>query len=149
MTRPPAGQSGRGADRGSFSLELAIVAPGLLLLLAVLAAVFRVEMASGTADSAARAAARAATLERDPVTAQARAAEAAAAVWKDAGVTCSRLTVEVDTSGLTAPLGTEAVVRARAACTAPLADLAVPGLPGSKTMTSEFTSVVDQYRARP
>ncbi|WP_103528993.1 TadE/TadG family type IV pilus assembly protein [Streptomyces sp. SM12] len=137
------------ADRGSFSLELAIVAPALFLLLGVLAAVFRVEMAAGTADSAARAAARAATLERAPATAQASAAEAAASVWADAGVTCSKLTVEVDTSGLTAPLGTQAVVRAVTACTAPLADLAVPGLPGSKTMTSEFTSVVDQYRERP
>jgi hypothetical protein len=33
-------------------------------------------------------------------------------------------------------------------CVVPLSDLVVPGLPGSTTETSTFTSVLDIYRAQ-
>ncbi|GAA3372064.1 pilus assembly protein [Streptomyces antimycoticus] len=136
-------------DHGSAAVETAIIAPALILLLLVIAAFGRVHLAQGKADSAARAAARTASLARDPATAQQQARQAAMDSLDADGLRCSDVTIHVDTSGLSAPIGQSATVTATVACTAPLGDLAVPGLPGSKQLTSSFTSVVDQYRARP
>ncbi|CAM5676112.1 Membrane protein OS=Streptomyces antimycoticus OX=68175 GN=SANT12839_101180 PE=4 SV=1 [Streptomyces antimycoticus] len=145
-----AGNCVRSLDRGSAAVETAIIAPALILLLLVIAAFGRVHLAQGKADSAARAAARTASLARDPATAQQQARQAAMDSLDADGLRCSDVTISVDTSGLSAPIGQSSHCdRRSSACTAPLGDLAVPGLPGSKELTSTFTSVVDQYRARP
>ncbi|MFE2167818.1 hypothetical protein ACFXB3_22590, partial [Streptomyces sp. NPDC059447] len=54
----------------------------------------------------------------------------------------------LDSSGLAVPLGQVGTVTVTISCTVPLSDLLLPGVPGSKTMTSSFTSVVDAYRSR-
>ncbi|GAA3714275.1 hypothetical protein GCM10022224_094890 [Nonomuraea antimicrobica] len=54
----------------------------------------------------------------------------------------------VDTAGLSAPLGRPATIIAHVSCEVQLADLAIPGIPGTKTITSSFTSPIDPYRAR-
>ena len=59
--RPPGG-----AQRGSLSVELAVVIPGLLLLLLIVALGGRLVEAQGAVDGAARDAARAASLARYP-----------------------------------------------------------------------------------
>jgi Flp pilus assembly protein TadG len=134
-------------DRGSLALELAILTPVLLALLAVMVAIFLVEQASGVVDSAARAAARSATLVRDPDEAHAQAEQAAEEAMESSGVTCSTMTVTVDTSEMSAPLGETGWVEVRVECTVPLSHIA-PGLPGSVERASSFVSVVDQFRER-
>lgn len=75
-------RGGRGpaaADRGSISVELAVLAPALALLLLLLAAGARVVEVQGHIDGAARDAARAASIARSPGEAVAMAQQAATA----------------------------------------------------------------------
>jgi Flp pilus assembly protein TadG len=108
----------------------------------------RVTDAEGAVDSAAHAAARAASLERDAGTAQASAQSAVNHSLTGEGITCRMSDVTIDTSGYAADLGEAATVTATVSCTADLADIALPGLPGSKTLTASWTSPLDSYRAR-
>jgi len=50
--------------------------------------------------------------------------------------------------GLTAPLGDPASVTVTASCTVSMADLAVPGLPGARTLSGQAVSPIDRYRTR-
>jgi Flp pilus assembly protein TadG len=70
-------QDRRRRDRGSMSVELAIVAPALILLLLLVAAAGRVVEAQGHIDGAARDAARAASLAQTPGQAEQLAWQAA------------------------------------------------------------------------
>lgn len=135
-------------DRGSYAVETAVLAPVLIALLCLMIAFGRIVDAGGAVDSAARAAARAASLERDEATAQAAAQAAAARSLQGEGITCQTSSVAVDTSGYGADLGQEANVTASIACTADLSDIGLPGLPGSKTLTASWTSPIDVYRGK-
>ncbi len=135
-------------ERGSVTLELAILTPALILLLGLLILGGRVEVAASAVEQAAAAAARAASLERNVAAAQVAAESAVDRETAARDIRCVTTTVEVDASGLTAPLGTSASVTVRASCTVTMTDLAVPGLPGSRTITAEATSAVDRYRTR-
>jgi Flp pilus assembly protein TadG len=66
-----------GRDRGSMSVELVVLAPGLILLLLLVGAGGRVVEAQGHVDGAARDAARAASLGRSAGQAEAFALQAA------------------------------------------------------------------------
>lgn len=138
----------QGGEEGSYALETAIIAPVFLLLLAVLIAAARIHLASGAADSAAHAAAREASLQRDPASAQPLAQSAARRSLESSGLRCASIQVHIDTGGLSSPTGQAATVTADVACTVSLSDIGAPGLPGSKVLSSHFSSVVDQYRAR-
>lgn len=138
----------RDRERGSVTLELAILAPALILVLGLLVLGGRVEVAASAVEQAAAAAARAASLERSVAAAQIAAESAVDRETAARDIRCATTMVEVDASGLTAPLGTSASVTVRASCTVTMADLAVPGLPGSRTITAEATSAVDRYRTR-
>ena len=147
------GRGRRGAglldrERGSVSLELAILGPALILLLGALILVGRVEIAAGAVEQATRIAARDASLARTADAARAAATVAGTRELTAAGVTCSPLTVVVDVAGFNVPLGQPAAVRVEITCTAPLADLAVPGLPGARTLTGQSVSPLDRYRSR-
>ena len=135
-------------DRGSASLELAILGPALLLLLGLVIAAGRIAVSGGAIEAAARDAARQASIARDPATAAAGARAAAADTLAEQDLRCASLTVRVDTAGFTAPVGTPAQVTARVSCVVALADLAVPGLPGTKTLRASFASPLDSYRER-
>jgi Flp pilus assembly protein TadG len=135
-------------DTGSFTLELAVLAPALLLLLAFIVAAGRIELAGSSIDGIARDAARAASLARTPAAAQSAAQSTATDAAANQNIDCTHLAVTVNTAGFTTPLGTPAAVVVHVSCTAPLGDLALPGLPGSKTLTASFTSPLDPYRAR-
>lgn len=135
-------------DRGSLSLELAVLTPALLLLLVVIVAAGRVSLARGAVQAAARDAARQASLARTPGTGQTAGVTAARGTLTQEGVRCTGVEVRVDTSGFAVPLGDPAVVRATVRCQLSLADLAVPGLPGSVTEQAVFTSPLDPYRGR-
>ncbi|MBT2439958.1 pilus assembly protein [Streptomyces sp. ISL-36] len=136
------------SDRGSYALETAVLAPVMIGLLLLMIAFGRVTDADGAVDFAARAAARAASLERDAGSAQAEAQAAATRSLQGEGITCRTSSVAVDTAGYSLDLGVEANVTATISCTANLSDIGLPGLPGSKTLTASWTSPIDTYRGR-
>ncbi|WP_331731603.1 TadE family protein [Kitasatospora sp. NBC_01300] len=131
------------------SLELAILAPVLFAMLLTVIAAGRVHLAHNTVDAAARNAARAASLERDAATARTAGNRVAQQTLQDQGLTCASLTVDIPTTGFHAPLGTPSRVTVTVRCTVALSDLALPGLPGSTTVSGSFTSTIDAYRGRP
>jgi Flp pilus assembly protein TadG len=138
----------RDRDRGSVTLELAILTPALILLLGALVLAGRVQVAASAVEHATADAARAASIERTVEAARAAAQQTVDRETAASGLRCSSTVVQIDPSGLAAPLGTAASVTVRASCTVTMADLAVPGLPGSRTLTAEATSAVDRYRTR-
>ncbi|WP_331758259.1 TadE/TadG family type IV pilus assembly protein [Streptomyces anulatus] len=135
-------------DRGSYALETAVLAPVTIGLLLLMIAFGRVTDADGAVDSAARAAARAASLERDAGTAQSAARAAADRSLQGEGITCTTSSVDIDTAGYALDLGVDATVTATIACTADLSDIGLPGLPGAKTLTASWSSPIDTYRGR-
>jgi hypothetical protein len=110
-------------DDGDATLELLILAPVILALIALLVAAGRTSVAQGAVQAAARDALRQDSLDCRPV-------------------------VTVDTAGFGVPVGQPAHVSASVTCTVRLSDLLVPGLPGSKTLRASFTSPLDPYRSR-
>ena len=61
---------------------------------------------------------------------------------------CTTKSVSVDTSGFASPVGTPATVTATVTCVVNLSDVAVPGLPGTRTITATMSSPLDTYRER-
>jgi Flp pilus assembly protein TadG len=135
-------------ERGSVSVELALLAPALLLLLSFAVFAGRTQLAEGAVGAAARAAAREASLARDAGTATTLASVQAQGSLAAQDLRCQRTTVDVDTGGFQAPLGQPADVTVSIACVVGMADLLAPGLPGSVTVEASFTSPIDAYRER-
>jgi Flp pilus assembly protein TadG len=138
----------RRGDSGSAAIEVAILAPALFAILALAIGVMRVEVAGEAVDSSAHDAARAASISRNGTDAHAAALTAANTTLHKQGLVCSTLTVTVDTSQFARLVGQAAAVTATVTCKVDLSDIALPGTPGSKTLTSSFTSVIDQYSGR-
>jgi len=137
-----------GQDRGSEAIQAAIVTPLLIAFVSMAIAAGRLVLAGDKIDAAAEDAARSASIERTFTGAQSAASAAAARSLSDQGIRCSSKSVSIDASGLTVPLGQVGTVTVTVTCTVPLSDLLLPGAPGTKTLTSSFTSVVDAYRSR-
>jgi Flp pilus assembly protein TadG len=125
-----------------------VLVPAIVAIICVVIAAGRIALAGQGVDAAARSAAREASLARTPGDAVARAEAAARRTLDQEGISCASLGITVDTSGLRAPVGQVGTVRADITCTVGLSDVALPGLPGSKTMRASYTSVVDRYRER-
>jgi Flp pilus assembly protein TadG len=147
LPAPPrhCGKASRGREGGSATLELVILTPGLLLVIALLIGVGRTQHAHQALEAAARDAARQASLARTPTQAHTAATTSALAALDREGLACSP-SVTVDTAGLHRPVGSQAAVSAEVTCRLPLSAL-MPGLPGSTQITSRFTSPIDPYRA--
>lgn len=135
-------------DAGSATTEAVIVLPALGLLLALLVMGGRVVLAGHSVEAAAAEAARAASLARTQPQAETDARALAAATLSSEALDCRTTTVEVDTRGFASPPGTPATVAATVTCQVPLADLALPGVPGTRTVTATVTSPLDTYRER-
>ena len=135
-------------ERGSVSVELALLAPALLLLLSFAVVAGRTQVAEGAVQEAARAAAREASLARDAATATALADAQAQRTLADQDLRCEGTTVDVDTAGFQAPLGQRGDVTVSIICVVGMTDLLAPGLPGSVTVEASFISPVDAYRER-
>ena len=144
----PAGASPRRRDTGSITLELTILTPAILLLLGLVVVAGRIEIANQAIDGASQAAAREASLARTPQAARAAAIRAATDNLAAHNLHCTGVTVSVDTAGFAVAVGNPAQVTARVTCTLDLGDLSVPGVPGSRSLTSQSVSVLDTYRAR-
>ena len=135
-------------EQGSVSVELALLAPALLLLLSFAVVAGRTQVAEGAVAEAARAAAREASLARDDVTAAALAGAQADRTLAAQDLRCQSTSVDIDTTGFQAPPGQPGDVTVSVTCVVGMADLLAPGLPGSVTVEASFTSPVDAYRER-
>jgi hypothetical protein len=153
---PPAGLRVRGerlfagrrpfGDRGSESVELAILAPIAILVLTMLVVGARVSLAGDRISGVAGIAARDASLARSAGAAQQAANTAATAALAGADLHCTNVRVHLDTSGFSRPPGAAASLRVDVWCTVDLSDIGVPGLPGSKTLTDTAISPLDPAR---
>ena len=135
------------ADDGNAALEIAILAPVLLGLLALVIAAGRTAIAQSAVNAAARDAARQASISLTPTAAQAAAQASARAALRSDGLDCMPVVV-TDTSQFGIPPGHPAAVAATVSCTVALSDLALPGLPGTVRLQAVFTSPLDIYRSR-
>lgn len=135
-------------DTGTAGLEVAILAPVLVMILVLIAAAGRLALAGNAVESAASAAAREASLSRTAAQAQTAADAMARTSLAQSGVSCLRLTVNIDASGLNAPIGTTGRVSASISCQVSLSNAAMIGMPGTRTLTGSAVSPVDAYRER-
>jgi Flp pilus assembly protein TadG len=135
-------------DRGALSLEAVILFPVLILVLLLVVAFGRIGSASNAVDTAARNAARAASLERSGGSASSAGSQVARSVLGQQGLECTSTSISISTGGFSARIGEPASTTATVTCTVRLSDIGLPGLPGSKTLTSSFTSSIDSYRQR-
>ena len=135
------GTAERDSDRGSNTLSLVIVAPVIIVLLLVVVAFGRYAHSRQLVEQASAAAARAASLATSAGQAQQRAQSAAAASLADAGVSCTGTSVDVDADFR--PGGTVTVTLS---CTADLTDLTMAGVPGTTTVMSTSSSIIETYR---
>lgn len=136
------------SDDGSVAIEAAIIVPPLLMFVCLAIAGGRLVTSGAKIDAAAEDAAREASIHRTAASAQAAAQAAATESLNDQGITCASSSVNINTGGLSVPVGQVGTVTVTVSCTVPLADLLLPGAPGTRTLTSTATSVVDQYRQR-
>ena len=132
----------RRSDGGSTTVELVLLAPVFLILLLFVVGVGRLADAHGQLVGAARDAARAASQTRDPAAAASAAKAAAAADLAGDGITCARFAVSTDTSKFR-PGG---VISVEVTCTTRLADVAMAGFPGHKTLGASATAPLETYR---
>ena len=142
MIRPDSRQ------RGATSIELAILTPAVIAFFVAIVIAGRVTLARQATDSAAYDAARTASLARTAATAQPSATSAALTSFNSQGITCTSLSVSVNTAGFFIEAGQPATVTVTVTCIALLSDIALPGMPGSATLTSSFVSPLDRYRER-
>jgi Flp pilus assembly protein TadG len=128
--------------RGSATLELVLATPLLIMLLLLAVAFGRLATARANIDGAARAAARAASISRDPASAARAAHQATSATLGERRIICRQLTVTVETHQFAAG-GRVAV---DVTCTVDLADLTLLRLPGARTLHTRFVEPLDVFR---
>jgi Flp pilus assembly protein TadG len=131
-------------DQGSFTVELVLWTPFLAAVLALIVASGRIVAAGSDATGASRDAARAASLQTNMTSAKAAAQQAARDSFGRQGDRCHKLTVDV--RGSVAPGG---LVTVSVSCTARLSDLAIPGAPGSRTLSATSTVPIETTRSIP
>ena len=132
----------RRSERGSVSVEVAVIAPAFVFLMLLVVFAGKVSEADGNVERAAAEGARAASLRQHPGNAATDARSTVVANLATAGVSCSTLEAIVDTSDFE-PGGTVTVT---VECTASMADVTLLGVPGTRTFTATATEVIDTYR---
>jgi hypothetical protein len=147
-TQPVPARPGRQCrdDRGSESVELAILLPVALLVLAMLVIGARIALAGDRISGVAGIAAREASLARSVTAAQQMAIASATEALADRNLHCADVEVSVETSGFNSAPGAPAAVTVTVACTVDLSDIGVAGLPGSRTLRDAATSPLDPAR---
>lgn len=136
-------------NRGSVSVELAILTP-LFVLLIVMAIVFgRTAIATNAIDVAAHDAARAASISRTESTAAANARSAALEALDHQGLDCAEEPqIDPDVSGFARDDLELVFVSVTITCEVSFADIALPGIPRSRTVQATFISPIDIFRER-
>jgi TadE-like protein len=146
-------RTSRTDDRGSVTTEMVLVTPLILVMLQFLVFVGRSVDARSDVVSAARDAARAASIQRDLADARAIAEQTAHATLDREGIRCLETEqVEVRTTGTTGDPGGFVpgnYVRVRVTCPIRHADLFWLAIPGARSSSYEAVEVVDVFRSAP
>ena len=136
-------------ERGlAVSVEAAVVLPALVLFIALLLSLARYALAEQDVGSAAAAGARAASLERSTAGAREAANAAVGQNLSEHNVTCLETSLHVDAAAVSRPLGERGNVTVLDGCRVSLADISLPFIPGSVSVTAERSSPVDPLRGR-
>lgn len=145
MSRP---DRTRRREEGSASIEAAIGIPAFVLFVGLIIFGGRTATTHQALEAAAADAARSASLERSAPDAVAAAQQAARSSLGNQQVRCRTVDVDVDSGGFARAVGQDAVVAVTLACRLDLSDLAVPGVPGARTLTASVSSPIDSWRER-
>lgn len=129
-------------DRGSVAVETAVVAPAFVLLMLLVVYAGRISHLDASVQRAASEASRAATLAGTSEAAEQAAEDAARANLSTTSTPCSDLAIEVDTTDFRPGGSVTATIR----CGASMSDVALLGVPGTRTFTASSTEVIDRYR---
>jgi Flp pilus assembly protein TadG len=124
--------------------EMVLLTPLALVVLAFLVIAGRLSTTTADVTAASRDAARAASLAQNYDLAIAAAENTAASTLAQQDVTCRNLTVSGGDPG-TFVAGGEVTITV--SCDVNLADVALPGIPGTRTVASTSTEVVDRFRS--
>lgn len=137
------GSAGASNDHGSFTVELVVLAPVLMIMALLSVALGRYELVRDEVAGATGSAAEAASMVASGGEAQPAAVAEVRQGIEGLGHSCSGLQVSVDTSNFV-PGGS---VRVTVVCRVDFSDLLVPGLPGSAAVASVQVAPVDPYRS--
>lgn len=143
----PRARTRHGDERGSASLELVIVVPAVVAVIALLTAGWRLWSVRSQVREAAAAGARAATLTRSGAEAEQAASAAIDADLETVGSSCTGPTVGIDVSAFSAPPGQGGDVGVDVTCEVPFTDLLIP-MPGALTVEGHAGSRLDSFRER-
>ncbi len=135
-------------ETGVITAEVAFYVPIAALIVCLLWAFGATASASSAVLHAVLDAARAASHAPDAGHARAEASRVAQEILHEHDLRCRTLTVTVDTSGFTIPVGQPAQVSVEVTCLITLADLYVPGVPGEKVLHEHQISALDTFRTR-
>lgn len=135
-------------ERGSAAIEAAIGLPAFLLFVGLIIAGGRLALAHQALQSVAANAARTASIARDADDASTSAQQEAVTSLNNQNLRCRSTQVSVDTGGFRVPTGQAAEVTVTVTCRVDLADLSVPGVPGSRLIRATMSSPVDTWRER-
>jgi Flp pilus assembly protein TadG len=128
---------------GSLTVELVVITP-VLLVMALMVIVFgRISEARQQVVEASRAAAEAAAVQPNATSAQSGAADVAVLAGFSNSHTCVHALVTTDVNHFY-PGG---YVSVTVTCQVSLADLSVPGVPGTTTISASSTAPIDPYRS--
>jgi hypothetical protein len=130
----------------SESVELAILLPVGILVLALIVVGARIALATDRISGVAGIAARDASIARSASTARSIAQASATDALASDDLHCTTIRVHVDTSGFNALPGTNASIHVDVWCTVTLSDIGVDGMPGTKTLHDSATSPLDPAR---
>jgi Flp pilus assembly protein TadG len=140
-------EGGRRGERGSISVELVVVAPGLALLLLLIAAGARVVEVQGHIDGAARDAARAASVARSYAQAVEAAQQAAQADLGPASL-CAPRTVGIQVAGYRAVPLTGGGVTVTVTCAVNMSPFTALGFGLTKRFTGQAVAPLDPFMCR-
>jgi Flp pilus assembly protein TadG len=137
-------------ERGSVSVEMAVLAPVFALLLFASIWFGRIAIATNAIDVAAHDAARAASISRTASSASVNAEAAATQALNQQGLDCvGGPNVQPDTSGFANSGVDLEFVSVTITCDVSFTDIAFPGVPRTWTVESTFISPIDIFREQP
>jgi len=146
LVTPPRDAGGVGSrQRGSVSVELAILSVPLILLIVLAIVTGRTEIAYNALTVAAHDAARAASISRTAQLAEDEATAVAHATLAEQGLSCQALDVQVVTDQFARPVGEPAAVTVTISCDLNFGDL---GLGFTRQVEATFASPIDTFRGR-
>ena len=135
-------------ERGSAAVEAAVGVPAFVLFVGLIIFGGRTATTHSAVESAAADAARTASIARTASEAKQEAKAAAQASLANQDIHCLSVTVSVDVSDFAKTVGETGAVTATVECLLDLADLSVPGVPGSRLVKATGTSPLDTFRER-